>query len=351
MIVVCDTNVFVRETHLLRKKSGPELIQILRAVSGRLFVPDILRTEYLEQTLAAIDEEVNKAKGALNNLRTLTGRGAGRMREGNVGEIVADRLRELEAVTHSLSAPLEAELLAAAGRRSIEKRPPVSKSDHGFKDCVIWESVLRLPAGSEVHYISRDKKAFFTDNAFSQDLVDEAKTRQIDVAGYLSVHELVSEMQRRHQLRDLSAFDPLDAIDDENANDLSEPIARAPIPAVSTVAGRPDAHPADGTLSDIGALRGRLAEARKSFDGLEMKVLGFIAYLGSLDKKQALEVLSQASVPSDRARNIIDRLTIVGLIRDTGHHYLVPDRKVADIASAEVEGEIIALLSKGAGNG
>jgi len=45
IIVVPDTNVFVRETHLLRKKGGPALVRLLRATNGRLLIPEILHGE------------------------------------------------------------------------------------------------------------------------------------------------------------------------------------------------------------------------------------------------------------------------------------------------------------------
>src|SRR6185369_10604342 len=73
MFVVIDTNIFVRESHLLRKKAGPPLIHFLRGARGHLFVPEILEQEYEEQTVSAVLEEIKDIHTAFSKIQTLVG--------------------------------------------------------------------------------------------------------------------------------------------------------------------------------------------------------------------------------------------------------------------------------------
>jgi PIN domain len=344
VIVICDTNVFVRETHLLRKKGGPTLLQFLRAIQGRLFVPEILQREYVEQTLAAVNEERTKAENALSALRTLVGRRQGHplpeddaVEQGSIA-----RLRELETLT--MTAPLSEAILAAAGTRSLEKRPPTSKSDHGYKDCLIWEFIIRLPPGSEVRLISRDKKAFFdSGDQFSKVLTEEVRERQINLVAYQSLEPLLHELQTRNPLLDLAALEASEVIDEPaDAGTLSATAASAPIPRAETSVLADD----DATAADTRELKSQLAQAQQTFENLDLRILGFIAHFGTPGKEQLFNLLVQADVPMDEARNVIDRLIITRFVRDTGNHYLVADRRLGDIAAATVEEEIIALLTK-----
>lgn len=348
MIVVCDTNVFVRDTHLLRKKGGPELLQFLRAIKGRLFVPEILHREYREQTVVVVSEERSKAITALSAIRTLVGRHHGPpLPDDQAAEREAlARMLELEALT--MTAPMSDELLAAAGTRSLQKRPPTSKSDHGYKDCLIWESILRLPPGSQVRLISRDKKAFYDGDQFSRMLTEEAEARQISVVGYLSLEPLLDELQRQNPQLDLSAFSVSDASEKPvDGTAFADAAGHVPSPDGTPFATGPAAlAEADGPAAALDNLKLRLAEAQESFESLDLKLLGFISYLSTPGKEQLFRLLAQAGMPLDAARNVIDRLVITGFVRDTGTHYIVTDRHVSDLAASTVEANIIVLLDR-----
>jgi hypothetical protein len=98
--------------------------------------------------------------------------------------------------------PLTDDLLASAGRRTIAKLPPTSKSDHEYKDCLIWESILTLPSGSVVHFVSRDKAAFCTEDEFREELTMEARERGIQVHYHHSLESALSLLQRPHYTED-----------------------------------------------------------------------------------------------------------------------------------------------------
>lgn len=94
-----------------------------------------------------------------------------------------------------------------------------------------------------------------------------------------------------------------------------------------------------------------LSAALDGYRGHERKVFGFVAYFGTPSKEQLADLLNRSGLAREITQNAADRLIMSGLIRDTGHHYLVPDRRLAQLAAAGVEEEIIKLLQGGPTNG
>lgn len=347
MIVVCDTNVFVRETHLLRKKGGPQLVRLLRAVNGRLFIPDILRTEYLEQTRLAASEQRSRFSSAFENFQTLTGSRSDLtlLADDAVDQRTQARLAAFEATAFSM--PISDEILSAAGQRSLQKRRPTSKTDHGYKDCLIWESVLRLPAGSEIRFVSRDN-AFFEGDHFASELVAEAKTRGINVVGYRELEHVVRELQANTPALDLTTAETADFVEMPIVDEAEAEIATVATSSATPPTVVPTETVPAHTVAELAAkqLAERLSNAQKPFENLDARILGYVGYLGGASKAQFFEVMSQSGVPIEIAKNVAERLTIGGLIRDTGNHYLPGDLAAAELAAAAVEPEIIELLTK-----
>lgn len=87
-----------------------------------------------------------------------------------------------------------------------------------------------------------------------------------------------------------------------------------------------------------------LTDALDSFKGIETKVLGYVAYLGQVPKEELFELLAKAGISVEVAKNIAERLSLANLIHDTGHYYLVRNKRAGDLAIPSVEDEIISLL-------
>lgn len=194
MIVIIDTQVFVRDTLLLRGGIGPVFLHFLALKKGRLFIPDILRLEYLEQSLLVAIEQRSKIDSAFERLHALAGeiQEYALPTENAVNDGVGKRLSDLGGMI--LNQEMSPDLKIATSNRVLAKRAPVTKSDHGYKDCMIWESILLLPAKSEVHLVSRDD-GFFDGSALAPSLAAEAKERDLLVAAYRKLDDVVKLLQ------------------------------------------------------------------------------------------------------------------------------------------------------------
>lgn len=91
-------------------------------------------------------------------------------------------------------------------------------------------------------------------------------------------------------------------------------------------------------------LEAALKKAREPLEDLEVKILGFVTYLGAPTKEELLNLLSQSGVSIEIARNAAERLSLTGFISDTGNHYLAKNKEIGNLAAESVESEIIKLL-------
>lgn len=84
----------------------------------------------------------------------------------------------------------------------------------------------------------------------------------------------------------------------------------------------------------------------KQFEGLDIKLLGYVAYLGGASKTAINDLLSSLGVSTQAITNIADKLVMSGMIKDTGNFYLLVNKEAGELAAREVEPEIIKLLEQ-----
>lgn len=336
MIVILDTNIFIYDSHLLRGDVGQQLLRFLRAKSGQLFLPEVLHEEYVKHARKLAREYQDEMNRSAGKLRALTGQGIRHdvLSDETIDRTTVDRLKELEPITRI--GPTKDDLYKSTGQRVTAERPPTTKTDHGFKDCMIWEGVLTLPAGSNVRVVTHDK-GFWEKDEFSAVLIGEARDRDIQVRGYKRLEQLVQELQAdtpELNFTDATVTETLQSRVELEAVELQRPLE----PALPKQRG------AGTTGREFDEALSRVHESFKGNDG---KVLGFIAFLESEGKAQLFALLSQAGITTEVARNAAERLSLAGVVRDIGNHYLIEDRNLARAASATVEQEIIELLGRG----
>lgn len=346
LFVLCDTNVGARDAHLFRKKGGPLLIEMLRAKKAKLLVPEILRIEYIKQFTTAGDEALQKMLTEVDRLKTLCGFDLfGLLPKTQFGDAQArEILDQLEDVIHVV--PTTDALKLAAANRSMEGRRPTSKSDHGYKDCLIWESALTLPRGSEVMFVTRDEVGFFEKDVLAATLAQEAVAKGLNLIAFRTtaadgVWPVVNALKDR--FADLASMRTADELmGDHPIVQAYRRIERAapvlPVPAAEAVP-QPEVQP--------GELEALLIAHTRHLNLLDIKALGFVGFLDRAGKQQAIDLLVQSGATADAARNALERLALAGLIRDTGHNYLAVKGKLLERAVQQAEVEMIELTGFG----
>lgn len=321
---------------------------MLRAKKAKLLVPEVLRMEYITQFIEAGNAALKKATAELDRLKTFCGYDiSGLLPKPKFGEAQAlEILAQLEDVIHAV--PSTPELKVAAADRSINGARPTSKTDHGYKDCLIWESLLTLPEGSEVLLLSRDAAAFFDNGVLAPDLGKEAIEKGLVLAAYSSGKDetlmpLVNALKER--FADIAA---------SVAGDLpmgDHPIIQAYMQSEPVAPALPKGPDAEGAPQLVVAAPGELEELyaaqTRPFALLDVKALGFVSYLKSTGKQAVLGLLVQSGAATEAARNALERLALAGLIRDTGHNYLAVEGRQADMAAQLVEPDMIKLTGLG----
>jgi hypothetical protein len=351
LFIVCDTNAAVRDAHLFRKKGGPQLVALLRAKNAKLVLPEVLRTEYITQFAKVSEEALRDAMKEVHKLQSLCGyRLDDVLPKAKFWEARAlEVLEQLTDVIHSV--PTTDELLLAAANRSIGGHRPTSKSDHGYKDCLIWESLLTLPTGSEVLFVSRDEVAFFDEEALTPSLLKEAEVRGLLLTAFntkkaQSLFPVVTALTER--------FTDIGALTLGELELDAHPMMVTPreseqtvVPVLPTAIQDAFLEVKEGAPAseELGAA---LSAARAPFETCEVKALGFVSFLRSSAKESVVELLRQAGVSAGVARNALERLVLAGLIRDTGHNYLAVESRLSTVAAALVEEEMIKLTGLGA---
>ncbi|WP_077047096.1 PIN domain-containing protein [Pseudomonas sp. KK4] len=347
LYVLCDTNAAVRDAHLFRKKGGPQLIAMLRAKKAKLVVPEVLRMEYINQFVQAGDEALKSATKDLDKLKTFCGYDFSKfLPKPQFGEAQAlEILAQLEDVIHII--PTTPELKVAAADRSINGVRPTSKTDHGYKDCLIWEGLLTLPEGSEVILLSRDEAAFFDGEKLASNLGKEAEEKGLDLTAYSTTKNptlmpLINVLKER--FADISAS----VVGDLPMGD--HPIIRAHMqtePVAPVLPNDPNEHAPQAALGESGELEELFAKHTRNFALLDMKAFGFVSYLRSTGKQALLGLLVKSGAADEASRNTLERLALAGLIKDTGHNYLAVEGPAADMAAQMVEPEMIKLTGLG----
>ena len=345
LYVLCDTNVGARDAHLFRKKGGPLLIDMLRAKKAKLLVPEVLRMEYIKQFTVAGDEALPKAVKELDKLKTLCGYDLfGLLPKSQFGEAQAlEILEHLEDVIHVI--PTTSALKVAASDRTIENRRPASKSDHGYKDCLIWESMLTLPPGSEVLFVSRDEVGFFDNGALATSLEKEAKALGLVLTAFSTTVErglkpLVEAMKARFS--DLAAMGPDDMPMGDHPMVQEFMKAERVAPVLPLDRDSAEAAPQQAMI-EPGEMEALLAAHTRHLGLIDIKALGFVGFLEQTGKQAVINLLVESGVAADAARNALERLALAGLIRDTGRNYLAVAGDLLNKAIQQVEPDLIAL--------
>lgn len=350
LFLFCDANTAVYDTHLLVKQGGLQLVHLLRELRGKIALPDISRTEYLSN-YAKVAAKVHKdAEVVLSQLQSLSGqRVTAALPQDKFWESRGSRiLEDLEDITFEIVAT--ADLKAAALDRAVEGRKPAKSPNQDIKDCLIWECILSLPAGSEVIFASRDLKAFYRDSKFDESLLKEAEAKGLLITPVDTTKQNVFEAVEllKSRVADVGSLRLNDLRLDYRLTEPDMAGDSGPVvPVILPDEVNPKLPEQATEFAKPSETFDTIAPAKDFFRSLEEKALGFVSYLGRTGKQEVISLLVQSGAAGDAARNVLERLALAGMIRDTGNNYLSVDSVHAKRAAELVEEEMIDLTGLG----
>jgi len=355
VLVFIDTNVAILETHLFFKKLGPELLAAMRKAGARLVVPAILKQEYVKHYV-----EVSRAARSAMEKGASLGRPFFDQPPPSFfpsDDEIRDRARRnLERLQELIVfVPETDELLLSTSRRVMANNAPSSKTDHGFKDCLIWESVLSVAQDCELHVVSKDKAFYQEDSTdrLADTIVAETQAKGITVYGHHagksgnSLDSVLKAILVHVSVDDPNALTGVDATSGATS-------ASAALPSGEDAAGQPEEQVVEhAPTSDVpeamgvpvqGELDTLLEPMRAENQRIDGTVLGLIALTGAHGKEPFYELLTELGIDVARARNACDRLVLAGLMTDTGSHLLPVPGRISELAAAMVQDEVAELM-------
>ena len=181
MKIVIDTNIFFRDFML----SGTEfrtLFSELPKLGYGLCVPQIVFDEtvnkFLEETKKVLDDARNIGASSINFSNFDHPISAPENAKETYQKYFTEKLQSLGAEFIDYPEVTHKELV----HRALSRKKPFRSSDTGgYRDVLLWETILELAKNDEVTFICNNPKDFSDDNkqGLHPDLYDDIKTREL----------------------------------------------------------------------------------------------------------------------------------------------------------------------------
>ena len=198
MDIVLDTNILFDDWRL----ASPSMKVIEKALTwgtARLHIPQIVleeaKNKYREELQSHLEKantEIAKVNGMLatESFRKLTVE----IDEAQYGQWLDTTLKGLEANIPSYGDIPHADIVS----RELKRRRPFQPSGRGYRDCLIWETILRNVIGDDpVYFITKNKHDFFgEDGKLHPDLAKDLENAGYDkqkVTVYLRLDDYVQK--------------------------------------------------------------------------------------------------------------------------------------------------------------
>ena len=320
----------ILDTSYLRSVSisnDPDFMRLLRFCKERvidIFVPHIVWEERRAQYLDGIYAKVVKANEAFRRLN----------------EDWDNRFITGSLPPPRMDIPSRQELI-------LKSREVFTKfaSDHGLK-------IVPL-AGDHAH---RTWERYFNwEPPFNGSVEKNREERRKDIPDAWIFETAIDLLSEHGELQALCRDEKLSAllrsrgiaVIAETSDVLAE-IDRVLSPQESAEAPSPERVASEAGLDEgetaTDKLTIELSDIADKFRDLDIKVLGFVGYVGSPTKEQLVQLISDENNSADMVRNSAERLALEGLIKDTGNYYLPGDAGICELAATAVEADLIRLL-------
>jgi predicted nucleic acid-binding protein len=191
MKIVIDTNVFFHD-FLLDGTEFRTLFSELPRLGYILCMPQIVFDEtvnkFLEETRKVYDSARKIGVSAVQFSKFATPITSPENAKEVYQVYFAENLRKLNAEMIGYPAVTHQKLV----ERALQRKKPFRSSDTGgYRDALLWETILELAKTDEVMFISNNPKDFSDENkkGFHQDLIDDIQSRELkSISLFTSVH-------------------------------------------------------------------------------------------------------------------------------------------------------------------
>jgi hypothetical protein len=185
--IVLDANTLISD-YWLRKPSALLLEAFLRRTKGKLMIPRVVIEEVRNKHSQHIVEATEIFRVAVKKTSEAHKKLAGLLdveTEVNLDEpqsdksysaFLDDKLKTLQATVDDY-ADVKHESVV---KRAITKKRPFRSDDKGYRDTLVWESVLKVcDPGVSIAFISNDAEAFWKDDELHPDLKEDLNAKGV----------------------------------------------------------------------------------------------------------------------------------------------------------------------------
>jgi len=185
MFIILDTNVFVSDFNL----TGTLFQTLFEGLSyipdKRIAIPELVFDETIQKYKEALEGKKGKLNNAINDYNELIKFGQGGINplEFNQYQVseYKDFLRKSLEDNEAIFLPYPEQSHFDVARRAMEKIPPFHRKKEGYRDYLIWLTVLNaFELDKQVTFITSNKYDFGENSTLLPEFMDDIIARKID---------------------------------------------------------------------------------------------------------------------------------------------------------------------------
>lgn len=180
--VMPDTNALVGGgARPMQSNDIRRLLGLSKSGKLKLVLAEIVVREAANKWAEAVvraEADYTKSRAFLEEAELLDGAPKVRLEKSEIRRSEEARIREIVTAVGGEIAPLPSTSHAEVVTRALERRQPFdSNGRNGYRDVILWETLLELGSvGRTIVLISQDKRAFFEDSNLAKGLAGELRT-------------------------------------------------------------------------------------------------------------------------------------------------------------------------------
>jgi hypothetical protein len=307
-VLVVDASILIGAGHQLQSGDLQKILKLGRDKTLRIVVPHIAWEEWRTDCLVELQAEIAKARSLLKTLK--------RRQSYTV-------LKHFAPIDHRLPSDEELDNESRARTKELAAEKGIEILDLGEADATrAWKRYFALPVARPFNAeVTREERRKGIPDSWILEAAIGLRTPTNKVAALCTDGALAKALEKEG----IEVY--------RTASALAAELDR--MASAITVSAAPSAN----------LFMSRLDVAIASSKEGQRRVLGFVAYLDDPSKDELAALLSRTDISAEASESALVWLASVGLIVDTGNHYIVPDEQVARGAAASVEAEMIKLLA------